>query len=179
MGKGKPLDPAGRYTIRLANEADAARAGRIAREAWAPIHVVSEQIRGKEMHDVLCADWADEKEHAVISHWERTPEWFRVVEDTGTGDVVAFVTFRTDKDKHLGLILNNAVAPEAQGKGVGTMMYAHVLDLFRAEGLRFASVGTGLDEGHAPARRAYEKAGFNIQQPTVTYYQYLQKDRPE
>ena len=177
--EGALLDSAGRYRIRSANEADAARAGRIAREAWAPIHVVSEQIRGKEMHDVLCANWADEKENAVINHWKRTPEWFRVVEDTETGEVVAFVTFRMDKDKHLGLILNNAVAPGGQGKGVGTMMYAHVLDLFRAEGLRFATVGTGLDEGHAPARRAYEKAGFNIQQPTVTYYQYLDRERSE
>ena len=125
------------------------------------------------MHDVLCANWAEEKENAVRDHWKRTPEWFRVVEDTETGHVVAFVTFRMQKDKGLGLIGNNAVAPEAQGKGIGTLMYSYVLGLFRAEGLRFATVGTGLDEGHAPARRAYEKAGFDIQQPTVTYYQYL------
>jgi ribosomal protein S18 acetylase RimI-like enzyme len=171
-GKVK-LDPEGRYVIRPADEKEAKRAGQIARAAWVPIHEVSIQIRGKAMHDVLCANWADEKEAAVVNHWKRTPEWFRVVEDTASREVVAFVTFRMDREKFLGLILNNAVAPEAQGKGLGTLMYSHVLDLFRSEGLRFASVGTGLDEGHAPARRAYEKAGFNIQQPTVTYYQYL------
>ena len=163
----------GRYRIRLATESDMPRVGQIAREAWVPIHEVAARVRGKEMHDVLCANWAEEKEAAVRNHWKGSPEWFRVVEDTETGEVVAFVTFRMQKEKFLGLIGNNAVAPEAQGKGVGTLMYAHILDLFRSEGLRFASVGTGLDEGHAPARRAYEKAGFNIQQPMVTYYQYL------
>jgi len=48
-----------------------------------------------------------------------------------------------------------------------------VLNLFRQEGLKYAMVGTGMDEGHAPARRAYEKAGFDIPRTDVTYYKYL------
>ncbi|MBT4097360.1 MAG: GNAT family N-acetyltransferase, partial [Gemmatimonadetes bacterium] len=34
-------------------------------------------------------------------------------------------------------------------------------------------VGTGLDDAHAPARRAYERAGFDIAQQDVTYYKKL------
>jgi hypothetical protein len=39
--------------------------------------------------------------------------------------------------------------------------------------MRFAKVHTGLDPSHAPARRAYEKAGFTTQLPTVDYYRKL------
>ena len=73
----------------------------------------------------------------------------------------------------MGVIGNNAVAPEGQGRGIGTAMYQFVLDLFREKGLRFACVGTGLDEGHAAARRAYEKAGFDRRRESIMYYKYL------
>lgn len=161
------------YRIRRAVQEDMDRVGEIARQAWVRIHKSAAEIMGEEMHGVLCAGWEAQKEAAVRGHQERYPDWFRVVEAVETGEVVAFVTFRIDGARSLGTIGNNAVAPEAQGRGVGTAMYRYVLDLFREAGLRFASVGTGLDEGHAPARRAYEKAGFNIAQPQVTYYQYL------
>ncbi|MDA0747820.1 MAG: GNAT family N-acetyltransferase [bacterium] len=161
------------YVIREAVAEEMGRVGEIARQAWAPIHQVYAQDVGEEMHGSLCANWAPEKEAAVRGHWERHPEWFRVVECVENGEVVAFVTFRMDNEKLLGILTNNAVAPEVQGKGIGTAMYTHVLDLFRKQGLRYASVGTGLDEGHAPARRAYEKVGFNLKREQVTYYQYL------
>ena len=35
------------------------------------------------------------------------------------------------------------------------------------------TVTTGLDDGHAPARRAYEKAGFEKNLPSLTYYKKL------
>jgi hypothetical protein len=34
-------------------------------------------------------------------------------------------------------------------------------------------VSTGLDDGHAPARAAYQKAGFVVGLPSITYYQAL------
>lgn len=160
------------YRIRRATGGDMDRVGQIARQAWGRIHDSFEKIMGKEMHDALCANWEEQKEAQVRGHFERTPEWGRVVEDAA-GQVVAFITFRVDREKSLGTIGNNAVAPEAQGRGIGTKMYAYVLDLFREEGLKYASVSTGMDEGHAPARRAYEKAGFDIARTDVTYYKYL------
>ena len=161
------------FRIRNAVAKDMERVGEIARQAWQRIHDSTAGIMGEEMHAVLCANWEEEKTAAVLRHWTRHSDWFRVVEINGTGSVVAFLTFSIDRGKSLGRITNNAVAPEIQGKGIGTAMYRYALDLFRSEGLRFAAVGTGLDEGHAPARRAYEKVGFNIAQPQVTYYQYL------
>jgi len=39
-------------------------------------------------------------------------------------------------------------------------------------GMKLAVVGTGGDEGHAPARRSYEKAGYTAL-PLVRYYKDL------
>ncbi len=160
------------FRIRPATDRDMDRVGQIARQAWQRIHDSFEKIMGREMHAVLCANWEEQKEASIRGHFTRNPDWVRVVEDAA-GQVVAFLTFRIDREKALGTITNNAVAPEAQGRGIGTKMYSCALDLFRKEGLKFASVGTGLDEGHAPARRAYEKAGFDIARADVTYYKYL------
>ena len=38
---------------------------------------------------------------------------------------------------------------------------------------RGLSVHTGGDSAHASARRAYQKAGFTVQLPGVTYYREL------
>ena len=45
--------------------------------------------------------------------------------------------------------------------------------LLRAHGMRVVKVTTGGDKSHAPARRAYEKAGFRTDLPTVTYFREL------
>ncbi len=161
------------YRIRRATGEDMDRVGQIARQAWRPIHDSFEKIMGKEMHDAVCADWEADKEAQVLGQYEQYPEWFWVVEEAATGGVVAFLTIRIDRKRSLGTIANNAVTPEVQGRGIGTKMHTYALDLFRQEGLQFANVGTGMDDGHAPARRAYEKAGFDIARMDVTYYKYL------
>ncbi len=87
--------------------------------------------------------------------------------------VVAFVTFAIDAEKSVGTIRNNAVGMDHQGRGIATAMYQYVLGLFRGAGLKYALVTSGLDPGHAPARKAYEKAVFNLRREDVTYYQRL------
>lgn len=161
------------YCIRPARETDVERTCEIARQAWQRIHDSFRKIMGADMHDGLSANWEAKKADQVRAHWSAFPEAFYVVESEASGRVEAFLTFRVDQQRSLGTIGNNAVAPEGQGQGIGTAMYQFVLDRFRESGLRFASVSTGLDEGHAPARRAYEKAGFDIRQENVTYYQTL------
>ena len=52
-------------------------------------------------------------------------------------------------------------------------MYRAVLAHFKERGMRFAKVQTGLDPAHAPARRAYELAGFDIRHEDVTYFKKL------
>jgi hypothetical protein len=70
------------------------------------------------------------------------------------------------REQALGSLRERFWLPEQQ-------MYAFALDRFRSEGMRWANVDTGLDDGHAPARRAYERAGFDISISSIRYYKEL------
>jgi metal-dependent amidase/aminoacylase/carboxypeptidase family protein len=63
-------------------------------------------------------------------------------------------------------LISNGRANHA-GKGVGTAMYEYALVRMKDAGMRAATVGTGGDPSHAPARRAYAKVGFTAQIPSV------------
>ncbi len=52
-------------------------------------------------------------------------------------------------------------------------MYQAALAYFKDQGIKVVRVTTGLDEGHAPARRAYERAGFSLKRESVTYFMKL------
>ena len=160
------------YVIRQAADSDVDAACGIAVQAWQRIHESFTDIMGQEMHDDLSPSWEEKKAGQIRSHFSENPTWMLVVEQEKVG-VVAFLTFRIDKERSLGTIGNNAVDPRSQGSGIGTAMYGVLLDLFRREGLKYATVQTGLDEGHALARRAYEKAGFDVRREDVTYYKKL------
>ena len=55
-------------------------------------------------------------------------------------------------------------------------MYTFALDYFRREGMKMAMVHTGLDEAHAPARKAYERMGFDRTIPEVLYFKMLDEE---
>ncbi|MFB3103854.1 MAG: hypothetical protein ACE1ZA_02905, partial [Pseudomonadales bacterium] len=61
--------------------------------------------------------------------------------------------------------------------GIGTWMYEYAVEQLREVGMRVAEVGTGGDPSHAPARRAYAKAGFGPGIPNVYLYQELLEPR--
>lgn len=101
----------------------------------------------------------------------RAPDHVWVLEDSD--GVFGYVTFDIDRDVGYGRIDNNAVHPSRSGAGWATFMYRHVLDRFRALGLRWAHVDTGLDDAHIAARRAYEAVGFDRKVPLIDYWQDL------
>lgn len=88
------------------------------------------------------------------------------------GEIAGFISYAIDRAREVGTIHYNAVAPGFQGRGIGTAQVQHVLGVFRDQGMRIACVGTGLNEGHAPARRMYEKAGF---EPVIEYRMYAMR----
>jgi ribosomal protein S18 acetylase RimI-like enzyme len=161
------------YDIRGAQSEDMEDVCAIATLAWARIHDSFRSIMGGDMHERVCAHWQENKATQARDQFKQHPDWFYVVVGEADGEIAGFVTFHLDEAKSLGTIRNNAIHPEHQGRGLGSAMYRHVLDRFKALGLQYAAVSTGLDEGHAPARRAYEKAGFNIRQENITYYMAL------
>ena len=76
-------------------------------------------------------------------------------------------------DGKIGTIMTNAVSRDYRGHGIGVRMYEFILNVMREKGAQYAKVLTGGDDGHAPARRAYTKAGFSASLPSVTYYREL------
>ena len=88
------------------------------------------------------------------------------------GSVVGVVHYQVDRETQSGSIGVSAVHPARQGKGIGALMYRHVLGLMSAQGVKYATADTGADSSHAPARCAYEKAGF-VAVPTVHYFKAL------
>lgn len=152
--------------FRPAGPADEGRLQAIRRAAFAPVFASFRAILGEELY-VLVQQRDDDAQEGLLSALVRgEPSWSLYVAHAG-GEIVGFVTIRLDPERHLGEIGLNAVDPERAGKGAGTAMYTFALELMRAAGMKAATVGTGGDPSHAPARRAYEKAGFAVGIPTL------------
>ena len=144
----------------------------IALAAWKPIFASFRQILGDEMFALACPDWPRDKERQVRRACEPDSSAMVSVAE-GDARVVGFITFYADHESRTGTIGNNAVHPDCQGRGIGPSMYQHAFDRLRELGMQLVTVTTGRDPSHAPARRAYEKAGFSAQFPWVTYYHKL------
>jgi len=159
------------WELRDARPEDADACAALAVSAWRRIHDAYIAILGADVHDRAFSGWEEAKARDVHQVVQAQPERALVV---ASGDaVIGFVTFHLDPIRKIGAIGNNAIDPAWQGHGIGTAMYRAVLQRFRAAGMELARVSTGLDEGHAPARAAYEKAGFRQGLPSITYYQEL------
>lgn len=143
----------------------------IGNRAWRGIYAMFRSLYGEELFRLINPDPSRSKGEQVRNHCMKHPEWVFVCERKG--EIAGFITFRLEKDKKIGVIGNNARAPECPEKGVGQEMYAAVLEYFRKNGMLYAKVNTGLDPAHAPARRAYEAAGFDIRHEEVVYYKKL------
>jgi ribosomal protein S18 acetylase RimI-like enzyme len=153
---------------------DEARLVEIALAAWEPLFVSFRAILGPELFEAEHPDWRAEKAEQIRG--------MRGADDPGTvlvaeraGTVVGFVSFYANvRRPDVGEIGSNAVHPDAQGQGIAGELYAAACERLRTAGMRFVRVSTGGDALHAPARRAYEKAGFDVVLPGVTYYRRLQ-----
>ena len=141
----------------------------IANRAYRDILEMFRQAYGDELLNIVYPCPGEHIGSRVQLYCNDHPELVRICEEEGR-EIIGFVLFSIDCDKKIGLISYNAVDPECRLKGVGQQMYKAVLDNFRAEGMLYATVMTGSDEAHAKARRAYERAGFNIHHEDVNYY---------
>jgi GNAT superfamily N-acetyltransferase len=130
------------------------------------------------------SDWTLEEKYGAIGdqRWDRwlVPKIMsRLWDEIGStlvtevdGQVIGFIAYTTDRQRKVGVIHYNGVAPEHQGRGIGSRQVDHVLALMREAGMVHAAVGTGLNEGHAAARRIYEEAGF---EPVIEYRMYARR----
>ncbi len=144
-------------------------AGDISVAAWTPIREVFRECLGDEIYESQFTGWQKAKRDGVINMLQQGRGYVALLDDK----VVGFIAYAVNETTKTGEICGNAVDPEVRGMGIGPKMYAFVQEKMREEGMIYATVYTGLDDGHAPARRAYEKAGFKANLPSVRYYKKL------
>jgi ribosomal protein S18 acetylase RimI-like enzyme len=161
--------------LRHANDDDLPALDALTILCYSAIQASYEAMLGAECYEAVRPDpeltWQERKCGQVHRLYQAFPEGVWALEEAG--EVFGFVTLYLVREKNYGAIANNGVHPRRQGQGWGKFMYQHVLDYFRAQGLRYAYVDTGLDDAHIPARRAYEAVGFDRQVPVVEYWQDL------
>ena len=159
------------YMIRKIQEEDIDIVVGFAVEAWEPVFASFKKVLGEEIFEFLRPNWREEQAKAVRNTCLNTDKYTTFVADNN-GKAVGFVCVTMNKESKVGEIDLLAVDPKAQGQNIGTELNLHALDFMKENGIVFAEVGTGGDPGHAPARRAYEKAGFTGL-PLMRYYKKL------
>ena len=88
------------------------------------------------------------------------------------GALSGFLGLRAHEEDSMGEIHIIAVHPDHQQLGVGAALMTFAFDWMRQRGLAMAMVETGDDRGHAPARAAYESAGFE-RYPVARFFRKL------
>jgi GNAT superfamily N-acetyltransferase len=158
--------------IRPVHADDHMRLDDIRRAAFTPVFASFRQILGAELADIAQANSDAEQAQYLASILAPDSEWELYVA-TQDDLVVGFVSMHLNHTTTVGEIGLNAVHPDWAGAGIGTMLYTFALDRMRTAGMRAATVSTGGDDSHAPARRAYQKAGFAVGIPSIWYCQAL------
>jgi len=131
-------------------------------EGWKPIRKAQKALIGEKAYNAMFTNWEENKAKSVtVCAFGGKPGHccFSAISD---GRVAGVITAHFSNDTVPFMeIGNNSVSAEFAGRGIGSSMYRFILGEAKKRGCKYASVGTGLDDGHAPARRAYEKAGFS------------------
>lgn len=143
----------------------------IANTAWQPIRKMSREALGDTISDIL------------NPLGDAVSKGFQVKEQISSGkygiavcehenEIVGFITWTTYGC--MGEICNNGALTSSGLKGIGQTMYKYVLEEFKKAQIKVVKVTTGLDWAHAPARRAYERAGFRKHLDSTTYFMELE-----
>jgi ribosomal protein S18 acetylase RimI-like enzyme len=139
--------------------------------AWEPVFTSWEKILGPKLYPIaIYPDWRIGQKEVVekVCNDAKINTWVAEVD----GQVVGFVAYEFNDTSHVGEVQMLAVHPEYQNQGIDTALNILALQKLADGGMKLAVVGTGGDEGHAPARRSYEKAGYTGL-PLVRYYKAL------
>jgi GNAT superfamily N-acetyltransferase len=144
----------------------------IRQAAFEPVFRSFREIVGAEIADVAFTH-AEAEQAKLLDDICAAGSGHHVFVVTVGGDIVGFVSFTTDAERRVGEIGLNAVHPDHAGRGLGTWMYQHVMARMKELGMALATVSTGGDPSHAPARRAFEKTGFGPVLPSTHLYKLI------
>lgn len=139
--------------------------------AWEPVFPAMKNEIPDYVYTAFYPDGWKKRQTADISDVCRDDEtnvWLALSETTVSG----FIGARVHEEDSMGEIYVIAVHPAFQRQGICAALMSFAFDWFRERGLAMVMVETGGDEGHAPARAAYEKAGFE-RYPVARYFRKL------
>lgn len=139
--------------------------------AWAPVFESLREVLGDEIFLRLHPDWRSDQAEAVKSSClSEQRDVFVAVAD---GKPIGFAAVALNSfHEGMGVIEIIGVDPDYQRRGISSRLTEHAIEHMQRRGMDIAVVETGGDPGHAPARRAYEKAGFRLL-PIARYFRML------
>ena len=157
--------------IRAFDEEDLEAVVEFSLRAWEPVFASLRSVLGDEVFLRLHPEWQESQAEAVRSSCTN-PErdvFVAVADDR----VVAFVAVALNAfHERMGWIEIIGVDPDFQRRGISSQLTEFAIDHMRSHGMDIAVVETGGDPGHAPARAAYEAAGFTVL-PVARYFRLL------
>lgn len=161
-------------TIRPFQPADTELLTDLSLRAWEPVYDAWRALLGESIYALAYPDWRRIQAATVRTTCAQHAATTLVAEVDG--QVVGFASVvlgAHDADgPRSGDLELIAVDPSVHRAGVGRALTDACLDLMREAGCAYASVWTGGDDGHGPARAMYEASGFTAL-PVVHYYREL------
>ena len=157
--------------IRPVTQDDVERLVELAIAAWAPVFESFERILGREIYSNIWPDWRA-GQRAGVEMVCRDSDRYAVRVAECDGNAVGFVAYEVRAGEKVGETQLLAVHPDYQKRGIGTSLCVFALEEMAQRGMTMAKVETGGDDAHAPARRAYERAGYTAL-PVVRYFKEL------
>jgi ribosomal protein S18 acetylase RimI-like enzyme len=157
--------------IREFRESDLESVVEFSLRAWAPVFVSLREVLGDDIFLRLHPDWEANQAEAVRSSC--TNDEREVFVAVAGARPVGFVTIALNAfHERMGVIDMIGVDPHYQRRGISSQLTEFATAHMRSCGMDIAVVETGGDPGHAPARAAYETAGFTLL-PIARYFRLL------
>ena len=139
--------------------------------AWDSVFESVRSVLGEEIFLRLHPDWRADQAEAVTSSC--TSEDRDVFVAVANHRPVGFVAVALNAfHERMGWIEIIGVDPDHQRGGISSRLTEFAIDHMQSHGMDIAVVETGGDPGHAPARAAYDAAGFTPL-PIARYFRLL------
>jgi ribosomal protein S18 acetylase RimI-like enzyme len=157
-------------TLRSLTDADVDAVVAFSLDAWAPVFASFAQVVGPRVFGLVHPDWRTAQAAAVAQVCRSLDAWVADVDGTPVGFVA--VRWTQEDATPVGEVEMIAVAPGHQRAGIASRLLDRAVAEIAGRGVPLAVIGTGGDDGHAPARALYERHGFTGL-PLVRYYRAL------
>lgn len=139
--------------------------------AWEPVFPEMRKAIPGYVYDSFYPDgWQARQLHDVRAMCEEPGVLLHIA--MTDGQMSGYLGLKAHQEDQMGEIYIIAVDPAFQRHGIGSVLMDFALAWMRDQDLTMAMVETGGDPGHAPARAAYQKAGFE-RYPVARYFRKL------